>query len=305
MLNYEKKTLEEGRREQLDLDFQIKYGLHRTAEDFVGLEKSLAEADIYIPEAAGWSEDQLAIFQKVSSHELNPVAIKAKPPISQELKAIYKFRKPVFFADIPKDHELLKKKREADMELDAAVDFFRQGDFWNAVRWIKDFALVQGELERERENYMMSQLKQKLPELLESYPELKKRVEKGEKLRMLMTLGPVHTGVYHGLKKEGYEVKRGFHEMPYVFPGLFEIVRQSRFNKKVNNEAAARALISSFILGCLLSLTNHSYKAIKATRKITSRLSLDDIRGISENMGKGCNLIGEIEKRGIKFPHVL
>lgn len=231
---------------------------HASAEDLPEFEKKIKDADIYIPEGLGWDDKVLAYMNLVSSGKMSVEDYIRKNRLSPtkdpfyyfmeaELRGIYNSQKPIFFIDVPADHELLKKLIESRMEM---LSVNLNGDFHEILEdfkvAVKEYAAVQ----KEREDYMLVQLQELLEKIKK---DLLFKASSQKEVKILMNLGANHTGLYHELVKKRASVSRSFSAMPYTFSTkghLGEMMRRYFFNKEISDELAARSLA-----GIILDIT--------------------------------------------------
>lgn len=273
--NHSKENL----RHSPNIKYELFFSPHGNPEDFHGLFKLIGNTDIYIPEVHGWSEEYLGIYQDVSAGSKTPEeAIRERqtddaemnPLLLEELQALYKSNKPIAFIDLPEDEVPRSKNRIrlAAQSFDELLD--------NVQYYLEE----ESRLNHEREEHMIEQLKVKVGEILDSHPELKAK----DDVSVLISLGSVHTGVYHQLKKDGERVGREFNVMPQVYSLSDEGVRRYMWGKPVDRELAARILLETVFGNVfqpeLEKVSTDNTKIDLFKRKVASQFNIDEIGNI-------------------------
>ncbi|MBI4096467.1 MAG: hypothetical protein HY425_01990 [Candidatus Levybacteria bacterium] len=227
------------------ISIDILYARHETREDLAGFRERLKESDIYIPESSGWRKETLRRFNDLSFGGIralrNPTDMilgfsRNGGFFAEQIRAIRNSLKPITIIDLPAGHPIMK---EYNKTLNSIV--YRGGfsDMFNAFKEnFRRFA----ELNKEREDYMISHLFPAIQEVLERFPNLKKKKE----LKILMTLGSLHTAVGQNFQQSGLDTKREFNRRPYLFDFQNEVRRRYSFDKEVSDQLAAKALLDSW-----------------------------------------------------------
>ncbi len=290
--------------------YHILYGSHRTAEDFAKLEKAFNKADVYIPEMARWDKDLLEEYNQVSRGKISPEWMVKKYGKSdnsffaEELNVISDSQKPIIFADLPKEHELVKDYKEKDIleSFEGAIFSFKDGKFQSALQFMRKHFELRSDYLKKRDRVIQQNLQNKIKELVESSSELKDKKD----IKVLVKLGSYHTPVYHGLRRKGLSVSREFANMPEIYTLATEASRRQGLtkNKELSDEFVAKALMEKFIEQYIWRATKNSSKATRVLRKILSKLDLDNIEEISKEIGENPKekFVKILEKRGIKLP---
>lgn len=250
MLSAEKEVANKEGGPKVELRFY--FSAHGKAEDFKKLEESLDWADIYAPESIGWSETTRKIFEKVARGGLNPEKFPVLSEVSTTriLKAIYRRRnKPlaIAFIDLPEDSPILRRLYDVFANSAATKESFRQGNFETALKEIKKNLKEEAAVQAQRENYIASQIQPQVSKLVKTSPDLKEKVLNKEPLRLLVSIGAFHTGIYRNLKYKNTAVARRMSESPFVFSYDSEAARSHQNKQELTDELAARVLIESVL----------------------------------------------------------
>lgn len=296
----------EKRDGEPEIELTIFYAPHRTAEDTKGREKLFGEADVYVSEGLGWTDETLESLNEISRGERPPDSFFQPNGFkNKELRLIAGSLKPIVFCDIPEGHPLVRRIEDSfRLENTARRDFYN-GNFDRAMTEMRDSMQEEAEAQREREAYMESQIRPKIEDVVRNNPTLQNKTKRGDKIKVLMGIGALHTPIYQDLKKEkpnGVEPQARFNELPYVFRCRGEALRRYRFGKEVGDELVARSFIDNIIGSAILHLSDSTALIIRVSRRLAGKLSLNDIREISKTLGYGGNWAEELERRGIKIP---
>ncbi len=306
-----KQKVQEKVPQHANVRYDIYFSPHGNLGDFQDLFQRIKGADVYVPEVFGWSQEYLGIYEDVSAGRKTPEqAIKEKqvedaemnPLLLEELRAVHNSNKPIFFIDLPEDEVPRGKNRIAL----AARSF--DGLLDNVQHYLEE----ESRLNIRREQQMVEQLGVKVGEVLEANPELKSK----DDVKVLISLGSVHTGVYRQLKDNGEKVEREFNSMPHMYSFSDEGVRSYMNDKPVSRELAARILLET-VFGDVFQpelekASEDNTKIDLFKRKVASQFSLDEIGGIFHlltytdwNYFKGSfegYMNYQMETKGLKMP---
>lgn len=159
-----------GEKELPPIAVDIFYAPHATAEDIKGLEEHFRRADIYIPENMAWSRADLVEMNKIAQGKIDPVLFSEMTRIEpddrfsfekKQMQLIYKSGKPIAFIDIPRGHPL--ERRFFKLKT-GGIDI--SGSFNAMLENFKTATLEMGRIQKKREEYMLSQLKPAVREIL-------------------------------------------------------------------------------------------------------------------------------------------
>ncbi len=272
------KENQEGREPEIEVN--IFYSGHWEEKELKGLAEKFAEADIYIPEGYGWMPEMLEGFRNCSEGGKTPAEIMKEwqitpennlsyPFILKELEMIHDSGKAVTFIDLPCSSGLERSSRQLPFIYNNDVNF--ENNLNNFKEFLNNFA----GMNKKREEYMLSQFKPKIQELLEQNPILRNK----EKLNVLLTLGAAHTGIWHNLKKAGEKVSVDFSSWPVIFSFNNEVVRKYMFSLEIDDELASRAMLEWEIMKYnILPPLGSSLRTQKVMRKIFFRFNQEEIR---------------------------
>jgi hypothetical protein len=298
-----------GEKELPPLHFDILYAPHGTAEDWnwASFQEHLQRADIYIPEIYEWHKRTLKYLNEISRGEVPPPKVPPGVYASWDItliKAIYDSQKPVLAIDVPSGHRIVALYRKLKSRL---KNLRIESDFSVTLYRFKSLLMKEGHIQKEREEYMLSQLKPVITKFLRKNPNFYQK----DKINVLLTLGSIHTDLYHELKRGGGSVSREFPEMPYSFDFASEAVRRARFELEISNDLAAKALLECFLeksLGRFIGqLTNSTDKAMLFIRLLASQFTFEEIRdlfGKADPEGKNFAdlFLSALHTKDIKFP---
>jgi hypothetical protein len=296
---------------------KIKYNFffspHYRASDVEAWKKNFEECDVYIPERYGWTQRGLEFIRKVADGQIRAERVRGKPedPFLEarlsEARMIHNSHKPIAYIDVPKE------QAEPDPWIDV-IDLHDKNNFTEALDVVKDWVRTRYQIQKDREDTILSRLKPTIQELLKEYPSLKTKNE----LKVLITLGTMHTPVHHSVKKEeGDRVTRESRPLPTVFAFVQEAVRRLQFGKEIDNDLAAKIYLGDVFTYALFSddtknelnnlLEKDSEKGVKLERKIISQFSFEEAKEIFDKLkqGEGERQIfkAKFEEKEIQLPH--
>lgn len=161
-----------GRKGSPQVTIRILYLAHETEKDARPVGKELSEADVFIPEGAGWDEYHLNKLRAVAQGERVPERQQAHLFMGGLEKFVYNSKRPIAFIDVPRFHPItedFKKKERNFYKLNL------RGDFDENLKRVKEYCGQDSFIQREREEYMISQLEPTIRRLLRDNPELRKK----------------------------------------------------------------------------------------------------------------------------------
>ncbi len=297
---------------KITVDFFFSY--HGTAEDFSRLPEALKNADVYVPEFVGWENIDEQGFNAVSQGKIEPPRIDGHPGFETPLHLIYNSKIPIIFVDLPAEHPEIKETIDAIKEITGAYDDFEIGNFDKAMENLKKGTVDFASSIRRREDFIANQLKNKLKTLTQKFPQLKNK----KNIRVLISIGAVHTSLHKKLKTELQSSKMMLGRDTIVFPTSNEIQRRLIKNPQeiINDDVYARDLMEGAMGVILWGVTKDNNKMSWAIRKLVVNLSTDQIRAFSKNIGGSLGDMTEalnqkehndllrkkIEEMGIKLP---
>ncbi|OFZ65766.1 MAG: hypothetical protein A3D92_16520 [Bacteroidetes bacterium RIFCSPHIGHO2_02_FULL_44_7] len=287
-----------------DLEFKIFFGSHINDLDFAPITEELGGADVYIPEAAGWSQRQEEKIMLLSGGVIHPETlineIKHYDPdfakstsytfFLAQMKAIYRSGKPIIFIDVPRDHPIENALRKTPGTFFRAMDSTK--DLATKIEAYKNFAKGYVELVKARDNFMIAMLPQRLRELLDRRPDLKKK----SRLKVLISLGAMHSQIYPKLKDLGQDTAREFQTYPFVFGLSDEVPRRLQMGQDMDSispDLILKAVLESEMLRYFekslkwMSQEKSSQEVYVKMRKIIEKLNARDIEEIYNKFGKG------------------
>lgn len=142
----------------------IFFSSHVTHKDMEGLTERFEKADIFIPETVGWDPSLLEDIRSVSEGKRNYWEADSSSFVFGLMEMIYKSNKPIAFVDLPFNHPLIKKVEKMKRNRLLLSSFPKCLQSIDAGQ--REFV----EYQKKREEYMISQLKPTIQELLEKYP---------------------------------------------------------------------------------------------------------------------------------------
>lgn len=262
------------------INYDFFFASHASPEDLKGLKERFERADVYIPEASQWTQTLKDTFREVAEGKWDVTQRlpeeESKTPFFkyglERKRMVYNSHKPIIFADVPSGVDLEMGKLHVEPKFD--------GSFSDLVDSYKNTAQYLLDANKRREKYILDHLGPSIKELLEEYPHLKEKKE----IRILLSLGIVHTPIYMDLKKAGFSVSRGFNTASFTFPFQVEAQRRLRSNRQIDDDLAAKMYVEmifySVFKRIIDNLTEDRAKQFKVMRKIVSQFNLEDAREI-------------------------
>src|SRR3989344_2477178 len=286
------------------LSIEIFFTSHQMEKDAEPIADRLAKADMFIPEFANWGKDDPTVFNSLTRGAITPdtalesLHVDMFHPfyafIKKEFEAMYQSHKPVVLIDIPHGHPL-SREIEALMRSPAHMETFAM-----ALTQEADYCKRFMELQEQREAYMVEQLASGA--FLKEYPELKEKKE----LHLLLSLGNMHTPVYHAAGGLGSRKMTLLEKSPRIFSRHQEVDRRYRFHKDVSNELLAQALCEIIILQELGAIiregTGKSEYMVHYLRAVVGKFSFQEIKELYESDQRHRALLTALERKGVSVP---
>jgi hypothetical protein len=248
------------------------------------------DVDIFIPEAVGWSHEELKALRQLSLGEITPEKFfslsENKDSRSDKyfkliLGSLYNSKKEILMVDIPSDHKDLQDHYEVyreDMPEFEERLALKRYSYEEAIEEVTKIISKEVTLQKDRESYILESLKQKLFEILKERLDLQNK----ESLKILFAMGATHTGLYHELKKSGNDSTREFDkEGKYHFDTFSGIFRTGLFK----GMGEAKKHIPKLIL--ILLLVDHAnITDISLLQKLIKESSDSQIKELFEKYDK-------------------
>ena len=309
------KTIEQERWPELSFRFLL--STHGSGREIRKFEKLLEKADVYAPEFVGLDAEDRIEIRKLSDNKVTLEEFLDKFTSKYEkygakkifgagrffyemVRSLAGSKKPLMFIDMPKESiESLADIRK----LNDAAKQFEGGKFEQSLinlRKILQDLVNKNVIGRER--FIVENLKENAGELFATYPELilKKR------LQILITFGSIHTTLYHDIKRTfpKADVSREFNFMPYIYATVHEAARKLMFGKPLEEETLARAILGLILIIRILQKLqpNDSEAVALAERKIVSKLTIAEIKTISQRIGSGTPLEKALKEGNVALP---
>lgn len=301
------------------IQIDILYGRHGTKEDRDGLAERLKNADVYIPEFFDWTGSVLKMYRDHSDGkgrlfkgppglELN-FALGLDPAIKEELRILYGSHKAIGMIDMKEPFWAGAFLSEWDSIKQDRIERHKKGkdSFPQRLDFIKHSLEAEARFQNKREEYMISQLRPTIQELIKTYPSLKDKSE----IKVLLSLGSAHTFVYHNLKRDNQETTRTFSRTPEVYDFETEALRRLIFGIEVDDELVGKVFLEGVFfkthgVGFDTGDVGDSSKIAKYVRKLISQFSFEEAREIFERLKKGEKAKGIFEtkftEKGIQLP---
>ncbi len=275
----------EHKRDEPEIDIDIFYAPHLTPEDDKELVARFDRADIFIPENIRWTQEAFKILNDVSygKRSVEDAGMKFYDQRGLALLELFaNSHKPIIFIDLPSNHPLLQERDDRDSSsLVSVLGPLNSNDsFTSLIDREKSLIVEQDTFQEKREEYMLAQLPKAVQRTVRENPSLRAK----KKLQVLLQLGPVHTPIFHALRRTGQEVTRYFTSSPFIYNFHAEAVRRHRFNREVDDTLVARVWLENFTGGMFISgdfdLTQNTTKSVQFQRKLIDQFSFEEIEDI-------------------------
>jgi len=286
------------------IKYEFFFAPHNSPTDMKGLEERFRQTDIYIPESARWTQEQLNVLRDVANGKID---VTQKIPGEEDgspshrwniqfLRMIYNSHKPITLADVPKaEHK----------EWEVARTNWN-GTFSDILISAKEQSANILQASREREQHILDHLEPRVKELIGEHPSLKDKKE----INVLLSLGLAHDPIYIDLKKRGGETVRFFGQSSPVFSFMEEGARRLRFNKPIEDDLASKMYLEMIFNGSfgrdIDKMTEDTMKSVKLSRKILRKFSFEEARQIFESIkiGQDPRLVMEtkLKEKNINLP---
>lgn len=294
-----KGEIVKGKESQLPrITYQFFFAPHATAADAQGLQEIFDKADIFIPEDSNWTQRGLDNMRKIAAgkHKGKAALVPSDydPYIRMLGQMLYNSQKPTTFVDTPKGFENEYIKIEPDWT----------GNFSDMLSSTKRDIENYSRYQKKREQYMLDHLEPRIRELLEEYPLLKEKKE----LKVLLSLGSVHSLMYDKLLKSGVQAERFLRHSVTSFSFRAEGLRCCLLNKEITDGLAAKIFLERLFVvlsgDIITTVTDDTQKQGKVWRKIANEFSFEDAEKLFKSSKKGHpeNAIKFLQEKGIRLP---
>lgn len=259
-------------------------GEHGTAEDVESLKKYFKECDVFIPEAIGWSDDNLNELRDISGGRRLSSSFKTNfPEYAAALEALlFKSNKYIALIDIPLNHPAIEGLSDWDSEyaefLKTVFGNFKKQQpmpFRQAHETFLQLCEKDAVLLAQREHRLVSGFPKAMRDLLDTYPALQSK----ESINVLLAYGGLHTPLAHLLVREGFSVKMKMNTYdrsdPYCYSPLDQVVRAYRFGKRPTESEIAQGLVFNCIIPIITRELKDSARAKDIVMLKADRLKIE------------------------------
>lgn len=233
-----------------NISIEIINARHLSMKDVWNLKKKIKKSSIFIPEHIGWNPAYKKKLQEVASGNNRP-AMEFDPyetsrPALYEYalqEALYKSKTIVEFIDIPEDYSSSDTPYRRYVNKVAGYEQL-ESEIWAhmffapldaIVERIQAETAVYADAQKEREEYMVSRLKDLIERIKEE--------NNDHDTHIVIQLGTSHSGVYHALRRSGESVQRTIDTSPdgtTSYPPTTILWRKYRFFQSVSREDCVR-----------------------------------------------------------------
>jgi hypothetical protein len=223
-----------------NLAIHFSFVIHGTLKQAEPFAEKIQNCDVYIPEGLDANEDHFEVINDFSEGRLPKKKIKeieTNEFYRGVLFAVHRKRKPVIFIDQPEGHpDIDKWYTHVGREYEAAGRSFSLNRAIKITQQQHSSRILD-----KRDEFIIEQLPLKLKRVLGENPSLKEK----EQLNVFISIGVLHTRLYHALKQELPRTTRDFPEKPFVFDYDDEAGRNILFGKEVDEELARATILEN------------------------------------------------------------
>lgn len=220
--------------EHPDINIHLYFSAHGAASDYGSkkqFEQPIADADIYAFENYGSTGSYQRRAEFISKHRgfLGQLAIIFTSETSsdelRQLNAIRKSKAIPIETDTDIDHPLSDNSLSIDLlnEWNFAGRSLSSAELKDAIRKFAD-------QQRKREWVALAALGNKIANLSAHDPDIEQKLNRGT-LKIFMTFGEAHTGLFHNLQRLGLKPTRSFPHKPVIFNNLETAIRKGILTK--------------------------------------------------------------------------
>lgn len=319
----ERRSGNENGTEKPAIKLNFLYLRHTGPEDLKILKEKINEADLYIPEVFGWSDESLSCFQKISDGKMTPeeymreIGADPRHPYYairlEELKTLYNRHKTIAMIDLKKGTAELG---EYSSKTGSLTPYDTGWDFPEILAAYKSNMKIFADAQVMREKQIADNLKGLCGKI--EADGISGTGNENEK-RVLAVMGALHTGVSHELKRSGKDISRTFSPMPHLYNHSLETVRRCMFGKPLDDDTAARGLLETVISELArIKLKEKTHiddrnKLDLLLSRLTDHLRASDIRGMfekarakgggsSSSLGLYDELLNALSEKGVRIP---
>lgn len=275
----------------------IFYSTHETGQDAPNLPERIKECDIFVPEGAGFSEENLffkALKRIVKGdakiYERAMVEFRQRfgPDSWSEflIKNLYGTYKPVLFVDIREASETFKKGEDL-IKKSGRWFFDSPNDFSESLIRLEDFLKEAASNQNEREDFIMQTLIPSLNNLISQHP----RFFNKSQVKVLMQMGASHTRIYRKLvaiPENNGRISREFGQKPFIYVGQDDVLRKFQMGKDVSNVQIARVLVNPIVSKILWEEIAKKFsregERMRFVGEVILRLSFEDLKNLYESV---------------------
>lgn len=208
-------------------------------------EDDVKKADVYAMEGIGVTDEGKKLMQEIADGTK-----RADPEMENfmnsyeraQLELIRGSGKTVILFDISIDSNFFERFQSVLESEFRAVELFKCGDFEKSVEVYRKAIDEHALLELEREAHIKTELVEQTRRSIDERDQLKAILNRKGRPDVVVNLGAAHTQVYADLLKEGYNVKRKFTQMPFIFDYSAEALRRAMYGFQIPDEILALAL---------------------------------------------------------------
>lgn len=236
------------------IELSFYFSAHVAPQDMKDVAQHIDATDVYFFESAPREDEWTSLIEEVSQHPqhtldeyLDKVLIYNDIPIRGTIwepvvRSLYGTGKAIGTIDIggnAGEFDLAQELIDAYSE-----PLPTNGSFDQALETYRTIWEQRAHMQNKREEIMVDRFEDELDLVFELNPELKHK----ENLKVLVSVGSVHTRLRHIFTANGMESKRSFSDgSPYIYSYELELMRTIQFGKEPTQELLKRAYAENLV----------------------------------------------------------
>ncbi len=281
-------TLAERHPDWPPVKLEFLFGAHGTTADFAKLPEKLQDADIYLIESPNYSENYRQMLRDIADPKSSLTAdelLAAAPGFigrSREttIRSLHRSGKIASSIDLRDEPAEVKLTDKVINSLEQPINFKKT--FNRSLDDLTTEIHTRAAVQLQREAIMTGRFETELVRLIQENPKLKEQ----EDIKVLATMGSLHTTLFHSLRQAGIPTEREFSQKPYVYGWESEAERNYMIGREPSREVLAKALLEQIINPILPETHSEDVTEtlLRYQRQTASQFTTDEIEVIYNAM---------------------
>ncbi|KND47170.1 MAG: hypothetical protein AB199_01920 [Parcubacteria bacterium C7867-004] len=245
----------------LQLEISLALGGHTVGEDANRFKEDIEKADIILAERVGWTKNEEVSFNDISQGKRSPHTVSAGPYWARFFELIENTRKAIRFLDIPDDEPLAAEGNRSAR----AIEQFSQSLYARSIPFeegIEEYKKIAGqfvEINKKREEYIVSLADKKISQAVKNDPKLKTKFP----IKVLVIFGAMHSSLYPEMLEMHPDTTRSFPTSPYIFNYAQEMRRRMRWGKEIDSEIVEKAFLEHLLTDAVIDLRRFEDRSLQ------------------------------------------